>query len=192
MWSYRQAVQLFSVRSLSGYYWKKRPCLLMDSYASVRAASTAVLRRRVASAAPERQADSATAAQAMDGLTRTASRATVATAAVSRGANPPHDLSQVAKLTRFSYDDAYEKLKSYQIHIFRTKMRFYRSSQSLRTRSGKKSMISIISHHLKTTTCHQSILLTKRRNKRQSLLHYTLLREIQRLTILPTRPPCSM
>ena len=99
MWSYRQAVQLFSVRSLSGYYWKKRPCLLMDSYASVRAASTAVLRRRVA-----------IAAQAMDGLTRTASRATVATAAVSRGANPPHDLSQVAKLTRFSYDDAYEKL----------------------------------------------------------------------------------
>ena len=62
----------------------------------------------------------------------------MATAAVSRDANPPHDSSQVAKLTRFSYDDAYEKLKSYQIRLFRTKMRFYRSSQSLRTRSGKK------------------------------------------------------
>ena len=190
---YRQTVQLFNVRSLSGYYWKERPCLLMDSYASVRAASTAAPRRRVAIAA------TGTASRLRNRgpsnrrvLTRTASRATVATAAVSRDANPPHDLSQVAKLTRFSYDDAYEKLKSYQIHIFRTKMRFYRSSQSLRTRSGKKSMISIISHHLKTTTCHQSILLTKLRNKRQSLLHYTLLREIQRLTILPTRPPCSM
>ena len=88
--------------------------------------------------------------------------------------------------------DAYCRRRAIKSIYFGQKMRFYRSSQSLRTRSGKKSMISIISHHLKTTTCHQSILLTKRRNKRQSLLHYTLLREIQRLTILPTRPPCSM